>query len=349
MIWIRRLFILALFGALVVVLLWFQGILFRKELTPVDVPGPRALQANERTFRVERRAFSTDVVHPGFVRAVDPATLAPRVMAAVLEVSGREGEVVREGAPVVTLDDRDARAKLAQARAALAAAEAQALHARQAHDRVSRLHASDAATTQDLEGALAGRDAALAGVERARRAVEEGEAALSWFVLAAPFDGRILSRDADPGDLALPGRPLLSVYRPDRLRFEVAVPEERAVGLEPGATFELSFEGLGERTARLARILPAADSRTGTVLLHLDPASGEGLRPGILGRLRLPVGEREALVLPADAVERIGQIERVRLVSEGNLAPVTVRTGKRHGELVEVLSGLREGEEVLLP
>lgn len=347
--WSRRLGILVLFALLVMALLWFQGILLRKETPTTPIPQAPRLEKGAATARVERRVLPVVLVQPGFVEAIEPTTIAPRVMASILSIAGREGEAVEAGATLVRLDDRDARARLAQAEAGLAGVQVRADEAQLAFERAQRLLDAGALTMQEWEGASAARDGAQSGVAGAHKAVEEAEAALSWFQLAAPFAGTILTRRADPGQLAMPGQPILELYRADALRFRVAVPEERAAALAPGDEFELDFDRLEPQRARLTRILPSADPATGTVTLQLALAPHPELRPGLLGRLRLAVGERQALLVPAVAVERIGQVERVQLVREGRLTPVTVRTGKTHAELVEVLSGLAEGEEVRLP
>lgn len=347
--WGHRILVAVLFAALVLVLLWFQGILLRNEHPPAEVAGAPAVGPDADVVRVERQVVPEVRVYPGFVEAIDPAAIAARVMATVVSVAGREGDPVAEGEIVVSLDDRDARARLSQAESALEAAGARALQAKLAWERAQRLHDADALTTQEWESARAARDGARAQEEGAREAVEEARTALTWFRLAAPFAGRILERHVDPGDLAAPGQPLLAVYREDRLRFRVAIPEERAPDISVGSTAELAFDRLPHRAAKVTRVLPPADPRSGTVVLHLVPAADDDLRPGLLGRLRLAVGEREALVVPRAAVERIGQVERVRLVRDGGVRPVTVRTGKRHEDLVEILSGLAEGEELVLP
>lgn len=345
----RRLLVLSLFAGLVLVLLWFQGLIFRTEHEPVKLPGPAAVAPGARTAKATARSVSGTEVLPGFVEAVDPAELAARVVATIQQVAAREGDDVEAGAVLVELDAQDARARLGQARAARDAAQSAAEQARLAFERAERLHARDALTRQDLEAAAAAHEVARAHERRAAETVLEAETALAWYRIEAPFAGRILARSGDPGQMAAPGRPVLTLYRPDRQRFVVAAPEGRAAALALGEHYRIEFDSAPARDARLARVLPAADPRTGTVDLHFEFTVLEGLRPGLIGRLRLPGGERSSLVVPASAVQRIGQLERVMLVRDRGAVPVSVRTGKTLGDAVEILSGLREGDEVLLP
>jgi len=343
---IRRLGILALFAGLVVVLLAFQGILFRGEHEPAELQAAERVAPGSTRAVVERRSLSSTREYSGFVEAIDPADVAPRVLASVLTLDVREGDTVAANDVIARLDDRDARARLAQAEAARRAAQAGAQAAELAFARADRLHDVGTVTDADWEAARAASTSGAAQVEQAEQGVQEASAALAWFEVTAPFDGRVLARHADPGATAMPGRPLVTLYRPDRLRFRVAIPEERAAGLEPGAVMRVAFDGLADRDATLTRVVPGSDPRTGTVVLHLAPGDVTDLAPGRLGRATVASGEREALLVPAAAVERIGQVERVRLIRGDAVESVLVRTGKSVGDLVEVLSGLSAGEEV---
>ena len=345
----RRVTVLLLFAALVTALLWFQGILFRHEPETTRVPEAPRLASGVRTARVERRALGEERTFPGFVEPVDPAPVAARVMATVLELDVREGDAVQVGQTLARLDDRDAATRLSQAEAARAAAAARALAARLAFERAGRLLEAEALTQADWEAARAAHDGARADEEGSAAAVEEARAALSWFRVEAPFDGMVLERLAEPGQLAAPGRALVTLYRRDRLRLAVPVPEEYAARFRLDQRLDVELDGGPDRAATLARVLPASDRESGTVTLHLVPDDPDDLRPGQLVRLRFAVAEREALVIPAGAVERIGQVERVALVRDGRVVTQTVRTGKAHGESVEILSGLAAGEEVVWP
>lgn len=343
----RGLLVLALFAGLVFALLWFQGIVLRKDYRPLEPAGARAPIAL-RSARVERRSLPRVHEIPGFVEADEPISVSARVLASLLELGPREGEAVAAGQQLALLDDRDARARLAQAQASLEAARAAAAQAAAAFARAERLRGVQALTQQDWEAAQAAEAGARAQQQRAEQGVEEARAALSWYRIEAPCAGRVLERRAEPGQLALPGQPLLVLYTEQALRLRVDVPEQQAALVPLGAPLRVSFDAVGERAARVARVLPPADPASGTIALQLVADSWEGLRPGSLGRLWLEVGQREALLVPSRAIERIGQIERVQLLRDGRALPAVVRSGRAHGEQVELLSGLAEGEEVLL-
>jgi len=356
----------ALLVALVLALLWFQGILGRPEhelhVVPaagVPVPAPHDAGPGQRAEATVRRVETPVLqLHPARVEAIDPARIAARVMAVVREVSVREGDEVAEGAPLVLLDDTDAVARRAQARATLEAATARVTAADLAFDRADRLHLTGSLTAQAFEGARAERDAARATGDAARESLAEAENAVAWHHITAPFAGRVLSREVERGDLAQPGRVLVSLYRADALRVVAAVPERHAAELQSGAPLSLEFAGLAPLVSAATRVLPQSDAATGTVTVHVDLATvgsdserealSATLRPGALGRIGVPSGTRTQLVVPAGAIERIGQIERAWLVREGHAQAVNVRTVPAEGGLVEVLSGLVEGDTVLV-
>lgn len=345
----NRILVAALFAALVLALLWFQGLILRPKHVTATVPPLPAPAPGQATAKVELRDVPRTQVQPGFVEALDAAPLAARVMASVLEVAVREGQSVELGDVLVRFDDRDARAQLAQAKAAQEAAQAQATAAQLAFERVERLKRGAAATEQDWESARAAQQGAQAAHERAAQGVVEAETALTWFELRAPFAGQVLTRHVEPGQLALPGAPLVTLFREGEVRVSVAVPQAQSTELSVGSRCELELDAGASRRGTVTRILPASDSATGSVTLHIALEDSSGLRPGQLARLSLELGSRQALLVPAAAIQRVGQIERVRVLERGRVQTALVRTGKRHGEFVEVLSGLRAGEEVLLP
>ncbi|MEZ6014843.1 MAG: efflux RND transporter periplasmic adaptor subunit [Planctomycetota bacterium] len=375
----------ALFVALVLLLLRFQGVLGRPAHDLLDVPtgGPavRDLEPGATTFVVRREEAPVLQFHPARVEACDPARIAARVMAVVQEVTVREGDTVEEGALLVQLDDTDATSRRAQASAALEAATARVTGTELTFDRAEKLNANGNLTAQAFEGARAERDAARANEVAAREALAEADAAVAWHRITAPFAGRVLAREVERGDLAQPGRVLVSLYRADALRVIAALPERHGAALEAGALLVLDLAGLAPTSLAATRVLPESDAATGTLTVQVDlPREltlSSTLRPGVLGRVGVATGVRARIVVPEGAVERIGQVERVWLVREGHAQAVHVRTvpvnvaprssgsgspgsgSEAHdasgsgtsgsgGSFVEVLSGLAEGDTVLV-
>ncbi|RME75653.1 MAG: efflux RND transporter periplasmic adaptor subunit [Planctomycetota bacterium] len=339
-------------GALVLLLLYMQGTIGADKIAP----GWEAL-AEARTpteghaQRVVRRTVTSNCRWSGTVAARQQVRLAPRVMARVLNVAVREGDPVKRGATLVRLDSTDFEAKLAQARAALEAARARAVQAESEHARVAALHEAHAATDRDLEAARAQAAASSAALARARAAVAEATWFLSLTRLDAPVDGVVLEKRVEAGDLAVPGQPLLVLYVPETLRLEAAVPLAHTRALAKGATVQVEFPALGRTLeASVDEIAPGADPHTHTVTVKAALPSTGSLRPGMFGRLVLPCGTEQVLVVPAAAVRRVGQLELVRVRNrEGRWRLRHVKTGRRFDETLEVLSGLEEGDEVWVP
>ena len=139
------------------------------------------------------------------------------------------------------------------------------------------------------------------------------------------------------------------IHDPARLRLEAQVPESCAAKASVGMDVRTRLDALGrEVAARVEEISPVADPQSRTFLIKATLPPERDLRPGTFGRFLQPCGRKAALLVPAAAVSRSGQLEMVRVLEEGEARTRHVKTGKAHGDRVEVLSGLREGEKVLV-
>ncbi len=204
----------------------------------------------------------------GVVRPRQTAVISSRIVAPVLEVRVNTGDRVRRGQTLVVLDGRELQANAERATAAasgsklgLQAAQAEARAAESAltlarltHERVRGLAERKSATQQELDEAtavLAGAEARVAGAKARVAEAEQGIAAIaagqqaasvgaSYTVLTAPFDGIVAARQADPGSLATPGTPLLTVDDTSTSRLEVRIDESQA---------RLVLRGLGRAVA----------------------------------------------------------------------------------------------------
>jgi len=335
--------------ALILLLLYIQGTIGGHKVRP----GTGSLGTTEttapNTVTVEKRQVDDIVDWPGTVRSRSVANVAPKVMARVLEVRVSAGTAVKQGDVVAVLDDRELRSRAEQASAALAAAEAQAGQADSDLRRARMLIQKQATTPQDLEAAESRAKATRAQVAQARDGLTEVQVALGDTTVRAPFDGVVAERLADPGDMAVPGKPIVVIHDPQSLRLEADVGERCAAPLVIGQEVVVRLESLQrDITARIEVIAPVADAQSRTFLIKAALPPQPDLRAGIFGTLRVTCGTHPALLIPVAAVTRSGQLESIRVVVQGGPRTRNVRTGKTYGGQVEVLSGVLEGEKVVV-
>ena len=172
---------------------------------------------------------------------------------------------------------------------------------------------------------------------------------LGYARVTAPFDGVITRKYADVGDLASPGKALLEMEDARDLRLEVDVPEAVVGHLALGDKLPVRVSGVSNELAALvSEISPAADPNSRTFLVKCDLPPNEGLRTGQFGRAAMPVGETSALRTPAAAVVQRGQMELIFVVTNDHAQMRIVKTGKRVGNEIELVSGVDAGEEVVI-
>lgn len=333
-------------AGLILLLVWMQGGFVGKMPpgTTETVPG----QADSLvTARAEVKEIDEIMAWPATVSARTVAQLAPKVGARLVEISVKAGDTVKAGQVLAKLDQGEWQARLRQARSALAAAEAEAARAQADARRTQNLFDQEAATRQTLDAAIAAARAGTAQAAEARAAVSEAESHFGETTLRAPFDGAVAQRLLEPGDMAMPGTPVLVVQSERRLRVEADVPEQCAAAIQTGTALQARV-GEHRYTAVAEEIAPAADPRSRTVLVKASLNGAADLQPGAFAWLEQACGRRSALLIPAAAVSRSGQLESVRLLEGKQTLLRHVRAGKSRDGWVEVLSGLKEGELVVM-
>lgn len=298
-------------------------------------PGaPPAAPIAVRTARVGGGMGSWIEV-PGAVEAARAADIASRVSALVESVRVEEGAYVRNGDILITLDGRDLHARLTAAEAALTAATAQ-------RDRARALFAKDAATRQELEASEAAHSAA-----RAER--DAAVAQIQYVEIRAPFDGWIVGKEARPGDLAAPGRTLLSIQGTGRLRVAATVTRAQAERLSLGMAIDAVFEGEAATACRISALAPAGNPSSLRFLVKADLPESSGARVGSFARLRLPRGNEKPMPLvPKTALLEKGALTALYVVEDGRARLRYVSPGETSGDQIFVRAGLSEGEEIVL-
>ncbi len=273
----------------------------------------------------------------GQVTAVSHATLSSKVQGTIEEIRVREGAEVSKDQVLVVLDSRDLRANVARAEADV--------ENRRAHlARIQELFRRESASKQDLDDAT--RAYKVAEAERRSAAAQ-----LRYTVIKAPFNGVVTEKKAEIGELTTPGRPLLRLEDPNRLRIEATVAESDLKAVSHGDRIPVVIDALGGSalSGTVAQIIPAGDPQTHTFLVKVDVPKAPGLKSGMFGRLLLVKGSSETLVVPASAVMERGPLTGVFAVGEDHIARLRwVKVGRRFDNQVEVLAGANAGENVLL-
>ncbi|MGO8945478.1 MAG: efflux RND transporter periplasmic adaptor subunit [Syntrophobacteraceae bacterium] len=265
-----------------------------------------------------------------------------------------------------------ARAKVAAARAQVESTRAAKEKDLSDYRRYQDLRREQAATGQQLEHARAQKDiaeaqaaAALQEVqaaqgeiaraqaqkEQAEAAITEARAMLSYAVIQAPFTGQLVRKMVNVGDMASPGQPLFFLETPSRPELHAALSESLIQYLKTGQDLEVRIDALNLTSeGKIREIVPQSDPSTRTVLVKVSLPAERRLVNGLFGRLRIPYSQYDALVIPSKAVSEVGQLPLVEVIDmDGYPQRRFVTLGERHGDLIEVLSGLGEKEEVIIP
>lgn len=286
---------------------------------------------------------------PASVEATQATIISSRLLARIVAVSVRAGDSVSKGDLLLELESSDIRAQVQQAEAQIRANTARLTEARQNLDRVRQLQGGGVMSVADLDKAQAIHDTLVADLSGATQALEEARTALGYTRILAPFDGRVVDRFAEPGDTAQPGSKLLALYNPLSLRVEAQVRESLALGLEVGQTVQVEIPAVQTiHDAVIEERVPAADPGSRSFLVKAGMAYDNKLLPGMYARLLVPSGTGRQLLIPAERVVHVGQLDLVWVYQDGQSYRRFVRIGQVvDGDQLEILAGLDEGELVL--
>jgi len=288
-----------------------------------------------------------DVEAPATTEPVLSAVLSTKLMGRVMEVRVREGDVVAAGAVLVRLDDRDLAARREQADAGVRAADAAHNEARLQADRLRSLFEDSAAPRAHLDAAEAGLVRAEQAVRGARAMAAEVEALTDYAEVRAPFGGVIVQSLVDPGAFVAPGMPLVRIEDPSRLRVVAAVPPSTASAVHRGSRVGVSIEGTSI-TGTVEGVVPVS----GAALVNVQVLVGNASRrfsSGSAATVSVPGAPRKALLVPLTALVRNGDLAGVRVSVGGRPVTRWVRLGRERAGAVEVLSGLKAGDSIVVP
>lgn len=299
----------------------------------------------------------------GTVRAKTVSVVSSRVIGTVTSIRVKEGDRVARGQTLLTIDDKGMRARAAEAEEALnearralrSAGEKRSL-AEKTYERYRKLHSEKALSTQELDAMeteknVAGfeYERAAAMVSRQKAGLEEAKVFLGYTKVTSPVTGIVSEKRTDTGSMAAPGSPLMVVEDDSAYTMEVNVDERYLTGIIRGARARVHIDSL-EKTFQgtVVQAVPRVDPSTRTFLVKVE-IEDSALRTGLYGKVRFVTGQRKAMLVPGYAVVRRGQLTGVYTVGPDGLVTLRlVRTGRDHDGRVELLSGVKPGEKVIV-
>lgn len=336
-------------ATIVILMLWILGT-FRRGVIPAGAqPVAEEPAAGLVTQQAATQMVPAVTEAVGTVQAEQIAAVTSRVVANIVEMRVAAGQHVTSGETLVVLDDRDLRHRVEQAQDAVRSAEATEAQAQSDYKRDKPLFDQQVITAYDFEHTQTNLKTAEANLHRLQQAVREAEVNLSYAVIRSPFTGVVVDKLANLGDLAAPGKPLLTMYEQDRLWLEANVPEELMDHVRLNESLSFRIDALSrEMRGRVVQIVPSSDPASRSVVARVRLSETKEAVPGMFGRLLIPMKPEAVLAVPATALIRAGQLTMVDVVRDGRVERRTVQPGRAIGSQFEILSGLAAGETVVV-
>jgi RND family efflux transporter MFP subunit len=284
----------------------------------------------------------------GIAEAINRSTVSAQTSGQVLEVRFDVDDYVRAGDVIVRIDDSEQTAGVAQAEANLRAAQARRQDARQEFERIRGVFERQAVSQAEMDRATTALQQARAAVESADATLRQARQQLAYTEVTAPYNGIVIERAVEVGEVVQPGRPLMTGLSLDQMRVSVDVPQN----LVPAVRRERQAQAqIGDRWIEAERVtvFPVADPRSDTFQVRLGLPDGlDDVFPGMYVKVGFVLGTQADLVIPLSAVVLRSEVVGVYVVgADGRVFFRQIRLGSPAGpEHVTVLSGLVEGEQV---
>lgn len=284
---------------------------------------------------------------PGVVIASQEVQVASRLSGFIRQINVHEGQSVKQGMLLLTVDSSDLMGSIEQARANVSHAQASLANAESVYKRFRPLRQAGAISPQEFDKIRTQRELAQSQVAAARAALETARSRLQYAHVRAPIDGVVTAKLADVGDLATPGKPLLVLQNAAHSQAQFEVDEQTYRKLTLGNTVAVST-GMGYTPATVERLVPTADPVTHTHLVKAALPTGADLSPGTFVNVRIPVGTHKAIVVPASAVLQRAGIPGVFIVDAHNVAHYRmIRPGPAYNGNVVASAGLFAGDRIV--
>jgi RND family efflux transporter MFP subunit len=319
-----------------------------------DAPPPQPARASQdlQTALVEVRSLELAYTAEALVEAVRQSTVSAQIAGRIVDLRFDVGDTVKKGEVIVRIDERAAARALEASEAQVREAQAALANARAQYERSKQLLAQKFISQAALDQAESAYKAAQARVGALLAGAGAAATERSFATVLAPYSGVVSARHVELGEMATPGKPLMTGFDPSTLRVVATVPQAQVAAIRASGKARVEVPSAGRWVeVKEMTIMPAADPRTHTTRVRLElPADVRGVYPGVYARAHFVTGAAPRLLVPRAAVFRRSELTAVYVVGEdGRPRLRQVRVGAAGDEhSVEVLAGLRPGERVAL-
>ena len=328
---------------------WLAGLLHFGKIAP-GLVSHKAAAPRGGMLTVSESPIARELEVMGEVMSPSLARISAQVSGRVSRTWVEAGDRVQPGAPLVALSGEEFQARLNQARAGVAQAQAQLTQITSDYQRYQYLLKQGAASPREFEAMEARFKSARAALEAAQAQVREASTVQSYTVVRAPKAAVVAGRQAAVGDLAQPGQPLLSLYNPDQLQIEGEVNDSFRDRVRTGEKVQVSVPAVNwQGELAITEIFPISASSSRTFKVRTATVRDLRLVPGMFARLSLPLGCAMGILIPQEAVEQVGQLTMVKVLEGEGPRLRQVKLGRQVGDKVEVLAGLQPGERITFP
>lgn len=311
------------------------------------------------TTLVQAKTIGSFYELDGVIQPVKQSTIAAQAAGRIASFTVKAGDKVKAGQVLATIDDRETSAGLQRSQAQISQADAEMRNASANFERTKNLQSNGFVSKAALDTAEMQLKGAVAVREQATASALQSSISQAFTRVTAPYDGWVLQTHAESGDLAVPGRPLVTVYAPLPLRAIVQVPASRTQAVRTAVQTQVRLDDALSTAQWISptnrTAVPSADpvSQTTEWRLDLPIQDGANILPGQQVRVRFSQSqsptESQRLMIPRASVVRRGELTAVYVATNGAFSLRAVRLGSSLGDDgVEVLAGLESGESIAL-
>jgi len=322
----------------------------------LNAPATAASSGELATAVVRSAGAGQSTGYDGVVEAVRQTVVAAQVSGAVVALEVKAGDVVRAGQVLARIDAHAAEQSVVASDAQVQSARALLEVATRDFERQKQLFEKKFTSRAALDQTEAQFKATQAQVSAQIAQAGVARSQSGFFVVKAPYGGVVAEVPVALGDMAMPGRPLLTLYDPAALRVTVAVPQTAVTGLSTAPAIRIELPGSASDREWIApthvELLPTADPATHTVQIRLDlPSSVRAIKPGTFARAWVPgqAGIAPRFYVPATAIVRRAEMTGLYAIDpSGRPVLRQVRLGRTVEDTVEILAGISAGERVAI-